>query len=136
LETDDPTARVRGACTAAVLAKDVDAVIALYHADVRVFDLWGRWSYVGREAFRGTVADWFESLGNERVMVEWQDVRTPGSWDIAVLHAFARYTALSADGADRHRDIEGHARARGACVDGAINGGSSGRGIRHENPPG
>ena len=32
---------------AAVLAKDVDAFVALYHEDVCVFDLWGRWSYTG-----------------------------------------------------------------------------------------
>jgi hypothetical protein len=32
---------------AAVRAKDADGFIALYASDVRVFDMWGRWSYVG-----------------------------------------------------------------------------------------
>lgn len=35
---------------AAVRAKDVDAFVSLYAKDVRVFDMWGRWSYDGVDA--------------------------------------------------------------------------------------
>jgi len=34
-------------CAATVRAKDVDGFVALYANDVRVFDLWRRWSYRG-----------------------------------------------------------------------------------------
>lgn len=37
---------------AAVRAKDVDAFVSLYAKDVRVFDMWGRWSYDGVDAWR------------------------------------------------------------------------------------
>ena len=50
------------AYAAAVRAKDVDAFVALYADDVRNFDLWAEWSYDGKEALRGMVAEWFGSL--------------------------------------------------------------------------
>ena len=59
----------------AVHAKDVDAFVALYDEDVRVFDMWGRWSYEGAGAWREVAVEWFGSLGSERVAVELQDVQ-------------------------------------------------------------
>jgi uncharacterized protein (TIGR02246 family) len=83
---------------AAVYAKDVDAFIVLYHQDVRVFDMWGKWSYEGVEAWRGMVADWFGTLGTERVIVAFDDVQTIVSQDVAVAHAFVTYKSVSAEG--------------------------------------
>lgn len=82
----------------AVYAKDVDAFAALYADDVRVFDLWGMWVYEGREAWRGTAAEWFASLGDERVAVTWDDVRITAAADIATMSAFVTYQGLSATG--------------------------------------
>lgn len=93
-----PIARLFDAYAAAVLAKDVDALLALYDPDVRVFDLWGEWSYEGRGAWRLAVAGWFGSLGSERVAVGVDDVQTVVGHDVAVAHAFVTYRALSAGG--------------------------------------
>ncbi len=35
----------------AVRTKDVDGFVSLYATDVRVFDLWGRWSYDDADAW-------------------------------------------------------------------------------------
>ena len=67
--------QVLDAYKTAVYAKDVDAFVALYDRDVRIFDMWGRWSYDGAEAWRKMVTDWFGSLGTERVGVEFADVQ-------------------------------------------------------------
>ncbi len=83
---------------AAVRAKDVGSFVALYANDVRVFDMWGAWSYDGAEAWRAMAAEWFGSLGTEQVAVEFEDVNSLVSDDVAVAHAFVTFKGLSADG--------------------------------------
>jgi uncharacterized protein (TIGR02246 family) len=94
-----PVEQVLERYAAAVRAKDVDAFVALYADDVRVFDLWGRWSYEGAAAWRQMAEGWFDSLGSERVDVEFQGVQALVSGDIAVAHAFVTFQGISADGA-------------------------------------
>jgi ketosteroid isomerase-like protein len=52
---------------AAVRAKDVDGFVRLYAKDARVFDMWGRWSYDGADAWRTMAEEWFGSLGTDQV---------------------------------------------------------------------
>ena len=85
---------------AAVGAKDVDRFVALYAGDVRVFDMWGRWSYHGADAWRAVAADWFGSLGSERVAVEFDDIQTVVGDEVAVAHGFVTFRGLAADGAE------------------------------------
>jgi uncharacterized protein (TIGR02246 family) len=87
---------------AAVFAKDVDAFVALYADDVRVFDTWGKWSYDGIAAWGAMVNGWFGSLGDERVLVDFTDVRTRVDADLATLHAFAGFKAVSSEGKVLH----------------------------------
>ena len=82
---------------AAVEARDVDALVGLYAGDVTVFDTW-RWSYDGGGEWRSNVAEWFGSLGDERVGVEWDDVRTVAGEDLAAVHAVITYKGIAADG--------------------------------------
>jgi uncharacterized protein (TIGR02246 family) len=87
------------AYAAAVCAKDVDAFMDLYADDVRNFDLWNEWSYDGKDALRGMVAEWFGSLDDdEEVVVEWDDVRAQTGEDVAALSAFLTYSAVSPSG--------------------------------------
>ena len=83
---------------AAVDHKDVGAFVALYDDDVQVFDMWGRWSYDGAEAWRGMATEWFGSLGGERVAVEFDDVRIVVGEVVAAAHALVTFKGLSADG--------------------------------------
>jgi len=82
----------------AVLAKDVDAFVALYDADVRVFDAFGAWSYRGIDAWRRSVVEWFGSLDAERVEVGFSDVETVVGPEVAAVHAVVRYQAVGPDG--------------------------------------
>lgn len=83
---------------AAVYAKDVEGVLALYGEHARIFDLWERWVYDGAPAWKEAVAQWFGSLGSERVIVELSEVRAHSASDLAVVSAFIRYQGVSADG--------------------------------------
>jgi len=84
----------------AVLAKDVDAFLALYDDEVRVFDMWGNWSYSGIAAWRAVVARWFEAHGSERVVVEFGDTQVRAAPDIAVINVFVVYRGVSAEGVE------------------------------------
>jgi uncharacterized protein (TIGR02246 family) len=81
-----------------VRAKDVDRFVALYGDDVRVFDMWGRWSYDGTAAWREMAAEWFGSLGDDQVAVEFDDVQTVVGDEVAVAEAHVTYKGLSAEG--------------------------------------
>jgi len=100
IKLDNPVLQVLEDYKAAVLAKDVDAFVALYDEDVQIFDMWGVWSYNGIASWREMAARWFGSLGTERVIVDFSDVQTIGTQDLAVVHAFVKYKAVSADGVD------------------------------------
>ena len=69
-----PIDEVAAGYAAAVSAADVDAFVALYDDEVRVFDTWGRWSYDGLGEWRAMVGEWFGSLGDERPEVELHDI--------------------------------------------------------------
>ncbi|MCP3723405.1 nuclear transport factor 2 family protein [Paraburkholderia sp. CNPSo 3272] len=94
----DPILQVLHQYKAAVLAKDVDAFVALYDPDIRAFDMWGAWTYEGIASWRNMVEGWFGSLGAERVIVDFSEAHTTVSQDLAVVHAFVSYKAVAADG--------------------------------------
>jgi ketosteroid isomerase-like protein len=97
---DNPILQVLDDYKAAVFAKDVDSFVALYDADVSVFDMWRVWSYKGIAVWREMAAGWFGSLGTERVIVDFSDVQRIVAQDLAVVHAFVTYKAVTADGVD------------------------------------
>ena len=97
-ERPDPFLQMLGSYKAAVLAKDVDAFAALYDDDVHIFDMWGTWSLRGVEAWRNMAADWFSSLGTERVIVDAKEAKTTMIGELAIGHAILTYTAVSTDG--------------------------------------
>jgi len=83
---------------AAVFARDVDGLLALYDDEVRVFDRWGAWSYRGAAAWRAVVAAWFESHRSDHLLVEFSDPQVRAVSDIAVINVFVVYRGLSAEG--------------------------------------
>jgi uncharacterized protein (TIGR02246 family) len=97
-DADPALHQVLAAYQAAVLAKDVDAFVALFADDVHVFDMWGPWSQEGIAGWRAMATGWFGSLGDEHVVVEAADVRTRVSGDIATLAAFLTFRAVDAQG--------------------------------------
>ncbi|MBK6792523.1 MAG: SgcJ/EcaC family oxidoreductase [Anaerolineales bacterium] len=82
----------------AVFEKDAEAFLSHYTEDIHIFDLWEKWSYEGIDAWRGMVTGWFGSLGDEKVIVDFDDIQVNASDDIAIAHAYITYKALSVDG--------------------------------------
>jgi uncharacterized protein (TIGR02246 family) len=97
---DNPFLRALAAYVEAVRAKDVDAFAALYDHDIDVFDTWGAWSLSGLAAWRDMAADWFSSLGEERVIVTSEEEYSTVAEDLAIGHAVLTYTAISSGGTE------------------------------------
>jgi len=97
-QSHNPARRALKDYAAAVLAKDIDAFASLYDPNIFVFDAWNVWSYEGAEVWHANAKEWFTSLGDERVVVEFKDERTSMSATLAYASATVRYTALSAAG--------------------------------------
>ena len=106
VELDKPIAQVLEAYRKAVHAQDAAALIRLYDAKARVFDAWGIWSYEGADAWQRAVEGWLGSLGSERVVVAFDDVKTTGDGDFTLFSAIVRYSSMSAQGRDRAHDAE------------------------------
>ena len=97
-DTEKEVRRVIGSYEAAVFAKDVEAFMRLYHANVRVFDAWGVWLYEGAPAWQVAVEGWFASLGSERVKASFSELQTTAEHTVAVVSAIVTYAAESAQG--------------------------------------
>jgi uncharacterized protein (TIGR02246 family) len=85
---------------AAARAKDVEAFLDLYADDVRTFDLWGVWSYDGKDALRAMVTEWFNSVGTDQIGVEFEDVRTEEGTDVAGVSAFTTFRGITEEGVE------------------------------------
>ncbi len=92
--------RICESYTRAVLEKNVEGFLGLYHPTARVFDTWGVWSYEGETARRKVVEAWFGSLGAERVAVTFDRVQTTVTSDLASLTARVIYAAISPAGVE------------------------------------
>jgi ketosteroid isomerase-like protein len=97
-ERTDPFVQILDSYKTAVLAKDVDAFVALYDDNVHIFDMWGTWSLRGIESWRNMASEWFSSLGTERVIVDVKDAQSTLVGELAIGHAILTYTAVSAEG--------------------------------------
>ena len=97
-QTSGPVHEALARYSAAAYEKDVDAFVALYSADLHVFDMWNSWELRGIDAWRAMAAGWFSSLGDERVVVKATDVVATVNGELAMGHATLTYTAISADG--------------------------------------
>jgi uncharacterized protein (TIGR02246 family) len=84
--------------TTAVLAKDVDAFLALYADDTLVFDSWGSWEYAGHDAWRPMVQMWFDSLGDNLCEARFTEVVATVRDDVAFAHAAVRYAEVTTGG--------------------------------------
>jgi uncharacterized protein (TIGR02246 family) len=95
---DRAVLQVLQAYEAAVFQKDVDAFAALYAPDMRAFDLWGQWAHEGIAAWRAMAADWFGSLGTDRVVVRFSEVQSMVTPNMALVQAFVSYSAIDPQG--------------------------------------
>jgi uncharacterized protein (TIGR02246 family) len=82
----------------AIFEKDLPAFCSIFDEEVRIFDMWQQWTYQGLPAWREMAEGWFSSLGANRDVVTFDDIRIQGDGELAVATAFVRFTAVSAEG--------------------------------------
>ena len=82
----------------AVFEKNVEAFLALYDENIHLFDMWEKWSYNGKDAWREMVSNWFGSLGDEKVVVDFDSLTVTATNEIAVVHTFVTYKAVTSNG--------------------------------------
>ncbi|NLC32339.1 MAG: nuclear transport factor 2 family protein [Clostridiales bacterium] len=78
----------------AVYNKDAEGLLSLYDSNVCVYDTWNEWRYdIG--GFRNMVTGWFDSLGGEKVRVEFTQGYTFESQDQTVWVGELKFYGLS-----------------------------------------
>jgi ketosteroid isomerase-like protein len=82
----------------AVFQKDIEAFASVFDEKVQVFDMWERWAYDGLPAWKKMAEGWFESLGTDKDVVTFDDIRIQASGEMAVVTSFVRFTAISEKG--------------------------------------
>lgn len=82
-----------------VFAKEVAGFLALFDRDVVIFDLWKKWAHRGIDAWRQTVAEWFDQTGENRDAVSLDDVVISGDGGFRAVTAFVTFSCTSPTGA-------------------------------------
>lgn len=82
----------------AVLEKNLDAFASIFDGKVRVFDMWGEWVYDGLDAWLVMAKGWFDSLGTDRDVVDFDDIQIEESGELGTITAFVKFTAVSEKG--------------------------------------
>ena len=82
----------------AVFEKDLDTFASIFDENVCVFDMWSTWSYDGLPAWKQMANGWFISMGTDRDKVEFRNVQTNQSGELATANGFITFTAVSETG--------------------------------------
>lgn len=82
----------------AVFDKDLESYLSLFDENIRIFDMWEKWSYDSIISWKEVTTEWFSSLKDERVVVEFNDIQEKVSGDLAVVTAFVTFTAINTKG--------------------------------------
>ena len=78
--------------------KDAKAMINLYDDQAVIFDMWDKGYYVNSTKWNELIEDWFGSLGEEKVKVEFDMIKINQSDAIGFATALIRFAAISSDG--------------------------------------
>jgi ketosteroid isomerase-like protein len=84
---------------ASVYNKDVVSLLSLYDNDIRAFDTWGVWLYDSFDEWRQMNEKWLNSLDQDRVVVEFDDVKIDSDGDNGFASAVMTFSGVSDSGA-------------------------------------
>jgi len=82
----------------AVWRKDKTAMINLYDEQAVVFDMWEKGYNADPSEWAKSIENWFNSLGEEKVNVEFERVNIHQSSDVGFASALIRFQAISPEG--------------------------------------
>ncbi len=75
--------------------KDAEKMIALYHEDVVIFDMWEHGYQTGLATWSVVIKDWLGSLGEEKVKVLFEMIATQEDGNVGFASALITYEAIS-----------------------------------------
>ncbi len=84
--------------TRAAWDRDADAMIALYHEELTVFDMWDTGRITDSQVWKTILRDWLSSLGEEQVRVGFEDIMVQESGELGFAHALITFAAIAPDG--------------------------------------
>ena len=76
-----------------------EGMIGLYHDNVMIYDMWGQGFQSGINSWSAVVKEWFGSLGNEKVKVEFENREVHEGEQIGFANALIIYQAMSIENA-------------------------------------
>jgi len=79
--------------------KDTENMIALYHTDVVIFDMWTQGYQIGLAEWSTVIKDWLGSLGDEKVNVIFDMIEIHEGNDVGFGSALITYQAISINNA-------------------------------------
>jgi ketosteroid isomerase-like protein len=98
-EQEWPIIQILSLYTQYVYDKNLEAYLGLYAEDAKIFDMWGpEWICPDSESWRASTEEWFQSLGNDRVEVDFEEVQVEQGFQMGFLSAFVKYSAISPEG--------------------------------------
>lgn len=75
--------------------KDAESMIALYHDNVVIFDMWNQGYQTGLTEWSNVIKDWLGSLGEEKVNVFFEMTEIHEGSDVGFGSALITYQAIS-----------------------------------------
>ena len=82
-----------------VWCKDTTAMINLYDEQAVIFDMWDRGYNLNPSEWAKAIENWFGSLGEEKVKVEFEMVKIHQSYNVGFASALIQFQAISIEGA-------------------------------------
>ena len=83
----------------AALNKDTTSMINLYDNHAVIFDMWDQGCLTNPEEWHKIIFDWLNSLGEEKVKVEFEMINIHQSGNVGFASALISFQALSSDDA-------------------------------------
>lgn len=78
--------------------KDATAMINLYDEQAVIFDMWDQGYILNPSEWAKTIENWFGSLGEEKVKVEFEKVKIYQSYNVGFASALIQFQAISNEG--------------------------------------
>ncbi len=91
----------------AIYEKDVESFLAIYDADVHIYDCWGKWESKGISLWRENVINWFDGMreDGELLKVDFCDVTIEENTNLAFVHCAITFAAYSEKSEEKLRQI-------------------------------
>lgn len=91
----------------AIYKQDADKFLTIYNPDIHIFDSWNHWESKGIAAWKENVAEWFNGLDNENILLEvdFNDVVITEDEKAAFVHCAITFAAKDEDSGETLREM-------------------------------